>query len=117
MQVEDIKVFIPSKEYDKSIEFYKEIGFAYEYVSDDISLFHNGDCYFFLQRFYNQQLAENLMMQLCVSNIEQAYALVQKSNLKTKLSDIRTEKWGRVFYLWGPVGELWHVTQLHQLEN
>ena len=52
MDVIDIKTFIPSKDYEVSLSFYAEIGFKSEYVSDDLTLFENGDCLFFLQRFF-----------------------------------------------------------------
>ncbi|MFA3790474.1 lactoylglutathione lyase [Aliiglaciecola sp. SL4] len=113
MQVEDIKVFIPSLDYDKSISFYNQLGFNCDYVTDDLTLCKNGECYFFIQRYYNQQLAENLMLQICVSDIQEAYALAQKSQYKTKLSEIQKEPWASVFYLWGPAGELLHITQLN----
>ena len=51
MDVIDIKTFVPSKDYEVSKSFYSEIGFKSEYVTDDLTLFENGDCLFFLQRF------------------------------------------------------------------
>ena len=79
-----------------------------------IKLFKNGDCLFFLQRFYNEELAKNFMLQICVEDIEEAHELCLKSEHKEKISPISDERWGRVFYLWGPSGELLHVTQLAQ---
>ncbi|MDC8830606.1 lactoylglutathione lyase [Alteromonas gilva] len=113
MQVTDIKAFVPSEDYVVSQRFYTDIGFKPEYVSDDLTLFQNGDCWFFLQRFYNQTLASNFMLQVCVSDIQQAYELCAKSSDKTKITAIQQESWGQVFYLWGPAGELLHITQLN----
>lgn len=112
MDVIDIKTFIPSKDFEISKSFYSEIGFKSEYVTYDLTLFENGDCLFFLQRFYNEDLAKNFMLQICVSNIYEAYELCSKSEHKTKITPIRHEAWGKVFYLLGPVGELLHITQL-----
>ena len=112
MKVDDIRVFIPSQDFEKSKAFYQGLGFSGEFVTDDLHLFENGQCAFFLQRFYNQQLAENLMMQLCVLDIQQAHDLAASSKHAKKLTSIQNEPWGKVFYLWGPCGELWHVTQL-----
>ena len=67
MDVIDIKTFIPSKNYDISKAFYSEIGFNASYVNEDLTLFENGDCLFFLQRFYNPELANNFMLQICVA--------------------------------------------------
>jgi hypothetical protein len=35
--------------------------------------FENGECSFYLQRFYNKQLAENLRLQICVLDIGLAF--------------------------------------------
>ncbi|ATD01563.1 MAG: lactoylglutathione lyase [Pseudomonadota bacterium] len=112
MDVIDIKTFIPSKDYEVSLSFYAEIGFNSEYVSDDLTLFENGDCLFFLQRFYNEDLAKNFMLQICVADIYDAFELCSNSKYKTKISPIQQMPWGKVFYLWGPSGELLHITQL-----
>ena len=112
MNVTDIKPFIPSKDYELSQCFYSEIGFHSEYVTDDLTLFENGDCYFFLQRFYDESLAKNFMLQICVTDIHEAFERCSTSRHKTKISPIQQESWGQVFYLWGPVGELLHITQL-----
>ncbi len=47
MDVDHIKVFIPSKDYGVSKRFYSQIGFKGEFVSDALTLFENGDCQFF----------------------------------------------------------------------
>ncbi|RVT44211.1 lactoylglutathione lyase [Rheinheimera sediminis] len=112
MNVTDIKAFVPSKDYEVSQSFYAEIGFEAEYVSEDLTLFKNGDCLFFLQRFFNHEFATNFMLQVCVSNIDIAYSLCSQSKYKTKITPIQQESWGKVFYLWGPVGELLHITEL-----
>jgi hypothetical protein len=112
MDVVDIRTFVPCKDYEVSKAFYAEIGFASEHVTDDLTLFNNGDCFFFVQNFYNQDLANNFMLQVCVADIEAAYSLCSNSIHKTKITSVKNEPWGQVFYLWGPVGELLHITQL-----
>lgn len=52
------------------------------------------------------------MFQLCVKDIDSAYKIAELSRHKQKLTLIQCEQWGKVFYLTGPAGELWHVTQL-----
>jgi hypothetical protein len=112
MKVDDIRPFIPSKDYQSSINFYTDLGFSSDYVTDDLTLFESGQCTFFLQRFYNKELAENLMFQLIVLDIQAAYEMANQSQHKTKITPIQQEHWGKVFYLTGPSGELWHITQL-----
>lgn len=111
MNVTDIKVFMPSKDYKISKLFYAEIGFKPELVTDDLTLFQNGSCSLYLQRFYNQELANNFMLQICVSDIEEAFNVCSNSKNKTRIMPIQQEAWGKVFYLWGPAGELLHITE------
>lgn len=76
MKVDDIRVFIPSKNYEVSQSFYQALGFKMNYVSEDLSLFENGDCSFFLQRFYHKDFAQNLMLQLSVLDINEAFDVI-----------------------------------------
>lgn len=111
MNVIDIKVFVPSKDYEISKSFYTEIGFKCEFVTDDLTLFQNGSPFLYLQRFYNQELADNFMLQICVSDIEEAFDVCSSSGHKTRITPIEQEDCGKVFYLWGPVDELLHITE------
>ena len=112
MKVDDIRVFIPAKDFEVSKAFYTAFGFNGSDASEDLTLYDCGDCYFFLSRFYNQELANNLMMQLSVVDINEAYEHIKSiQGFDFKFSDINSEPWGKVIYLWGPSGELWHVTE------
>jgi hypothetical protein len=53
------------------------------------------------------------MLQLVVPDIEKAYEVLSKiKGFNTKCDPIKNEPWGKVVYLWGPSGELWHITEL-----
>jgi hypothetical protein len=52
------------------------------------------------------------MLQICVLNIDLAYQSANSARHKQKITGIKTEHWGKVFYIWGPSGELLHITQL-----
>ena len=114
MAVQDIKAFVPCKNYEVSKAFYEEIGFSLAYVTDDLTLCESGECALFLQRFYEPALANNFMLQICVDSIEQAYERCSRSQHKTNLTEVKQESWGKVFYIWGPSGELLHVTELNE---
>ncbi len=114
MQVQDLRVFIPSKDYQESQSFYQALGFKMEYVSDDLSIFQSGECSFFLQKFYNKEFANNLMIQLSVPNIDEAFKVISSiEGVNLRYEAIKQERWGQVIYLWGPSGELWHVTEFN----
>ena len=116
MKVSDIRVFIPSKDYEISQLFYQALGFKMDYISDELCLFVNGNSTFFLYDFYDEALASHLMLQLSVVDINDAFNVISNlENFDIKYEPIKTERWGKVVYLWGPSGELWHVTELcHQ---
>ena len=114
LSVTEIRTFIPCRDFDTSIAFYRELGFEHHPVNDELALMQNGPCFVFLQRFYQKALAENFMLQVCVEDIRVAHDAAQQVSQThhTKVTDITHEHWGDVFYLWGPSGELLHMTQL-----
>lgn len=114
MQASDIRVFIPSKDYEESKSFYRALGFKMEPAGDDLAICSMGSCTFFLQRFFNEEFARNLMLQLIVPDIQEALSVISKiDGPNIRFEPIKQEHWGKVIYLWGPSGELWHVTELN----
>ena len=113
MRINDIRVFIPSKDFKISQSFYQALGFSLSKASNDLSILEKNGTTFFLQRYYSKEFAENLMLQLVVENIEAAYNVVSGiEGYDVRYSPIKQESWGKVIYLWGPSGELWHITEL-----
>jgi len=118
MKVEDIRVFIPSKDYEMSKQFYQALGFEMERASDDLSIFRNNQSTFFLTRHYNPEIKINLMIQLAVFDIEAvSEKLSSLIEFDIQFQPIKTEPWGRVIYLTGPSGELWHITQFNAVNT
>lgn len=113
MQVDDIRVFVPSRDYETSKAFYQALGFRMQYVSEELCLFERGKCTFFLHDFYNEDLAKNLMFQLIVTDIDSAFEVISNIQIASiRYEPIVKEPWGNIIYLWGPSGELWQVTEL-----
>lgn len=113
MNALDIRPFIPCQDFETSQAFYRALGFSISPAGDQLALAELGQCTFFLQKFYNKDLAENLMLQFIVDDIERFHRhLAEITDFKVKYSAIKQEHWGKVVYLWGPVGELWHITEL-----
>ena len=113
MNIKEIRTFIPSKNYEVSRTFYKQLGFKGESAGDELTVFAKNGCTFFLQKYYNEEFAKNLMLQLIVPCIQEAFESIAKINISdVKHSEIKEETWGKVVYLWGPSGELLHVTEL-----
>ncbi|PCK03878.1 MAG: lactoylglutathione lyase [Alteromonadaceae bacterium] len=111
MKISEIRPFVPSKDYSTSVSFYKSLGFSGESAGLELTVLERDGCTFFLQNHDNDNLAKSLMMQLIVTDIKGMFELVSSLD-DVKHSEITQEHWGAVFYLWGPSGELWHVTEL-----
>ena len=59
----------------------------------------------FCKNFHNEQLAKNLMLQLSVIDIDEAYEIISNlDDFNIKYEPIKLEHWGKVIYLWGPSG-------------
>jgi len=118
MKVEDVRVFIPSHCYQESQDFYQALGFTIEFVNADLSLVTSNSNTFFLHRSSNNEqnegVAKHIMLQLIVADISAAFQTVtQLKAFEIKFDAIKHESWGSVFYLWGPAGELLHITALN----
>ncbi len=115
MDILGIRTFIPAKDFELSKRFYKEWGFNTLWESDDLIILGNKTHNFFLQKYYNEDWANNFMMQLHTSNIEKLFDKVTSFISKyegTKINDIFDTDYGRTFHVIDPSGVLWHITEV-----
>ncbi|RBP48526.1 VOC family protein [Arenicella xantha] len=113
MQIKELRVFIPCDDFDVSLAFYKALGFEADEANADLAILIGGGSTFFLMRNAQHQSVKELSLQLVVADLDEALttiAGIDEGNLK--YTPITHEPWGRVIYLTGPSGELWHVTEL-----
>jgi predicted lactoylglutathione lyase len=114
MKIKNIRTFLPSKDVKVSKQFYLDLGFNITWQDDELIIFGDEDYSFFLQKYYNKDWAENVMMQLFVDDLDSlnkvAKALMQKYE-GIKVNDIFTADYGRTFHLIDPAGVLWHMTE------
>ncbi|MET1254283.1 hypothetical protein [Aliikangiella maris] len=112
MKVDGIRVFIPCKNYELSKAFYQALGFNLTFESTEICEFVRNECSFLLHNHYHEGLAKNLNIQLSVLNIDEVYQKLQSlCGFNIRFKPPKVKAWGSVIYLWGPSGELWHITQ------
>ncbi len=108
----DIRPFIPAVDFEASKLFYQALGFTSDDATDDLTIISSGSCSFFLYKYDEEKLENNFMLQLAVPNIDDALESIKKAEgFNTRYEGITEERWGKVIYLWGPSGELWHVTE------
>jgi 2-C-methyl-D-erythritol 4-phosphate cytidylyltransferase len=113
----EITAFVPARDFERSRAFYRAIGFAEEWLGDDLACLVSGGASIFLQRFYLQAHADNFMMHMMVDDLDSWW---QRFVLQPKLAQafgVRTEEpadrdWGlRDAVLFDPTGVLWRVAQ------
>lgn len=113
-----LRPFIPARDVKASRDFYSMLGCSLTSVSGNLTLVSFGSeaTSFFLQDFYKQDLAENLMLQLWVDDLPEWWRKVERLPLAASF-DVPApraptrEPWGAdVAYLWDPAGVLWHLT-------
>ncbi len=113
MKIEQIRSFLPSKDFGISKAFYKDLGFNLLWEDEELAVFGEENQSFFLQKYYVKEWAENLMMQLFVLDLEETFNKFQSVAQKysVKIIPIFDADYGRTFHIIGPSGELWHITQ------
>ena len=108
--------FLPTQDFELSKRFYEALGFE-KLLDGEVAIFRVGAGGFILQRFYQKELAENLMMQLMVDDLDAwwkhivALDLTRQFGVKM-LRAPAMQPWGlRVAFISDPAGILWHVAQ------
>ena len=113
---EEIKAFVPAKDFIVSSHFYKDMGFEIAWESPEMAYFYHGDCSFLLQNFYNAEHANNFMMHLLVQDVYAWHAQLKSAGLiekyDVKMSEPRLQVWNMIdFVLYDPSGVLWRISQ------
>ncbi|TWT85778.1 Glyoxalase-like domain protein [Posidoniimonas polymericola] len=108
--------FLPVKDYAVSRDFYQALGFEM-LLDSEVAIFAAGSGGFILQRHYQQQWAENTMMQLMVDDLNAWWAWIVSLDLPGRFGvqppkPPTLQPWGLVVaYVYDPCGVLWHVCQ------
>ena len=111
-----IKAFVPSKNFERSKQFYRDLGFTMASDEGGIAYFHFEHASFLLQDFCAESFAENFMMHILVDDVDAWWQRVQQSGVVAKygvrLSNIESQPWRmRDFCLTDPSGVLWRIGQ------
>lgn len=114
LKTQEIKTFLPAKDYLLSKEFYISLGFTKASDSHGIAYFYRDNCSFLLQDFYEPTFASNLMMHLLVEDAHAWHQHLSAANIEkhygVTLSEPSEQPWGMVdFTLHDPSGVLWRI--------
>lgn len=113
---EFIRPFLPTKDFELSKRFYEALGFE-KTLDSEVAIFETSRGGFILQKYYQQQWAENCMLQLVVDDLDAWWKHIEGLDLPERFGIPKPkapamQPWGlMVSYLIDPAGVLWHVTQ------
>ena len=112
----EIKAFVPSRDFEKSKQFYLALGFEIPWTSEDLAYVRHGETSFLLQSFYEPVHASNFQMHLLVENVDDWHAHVHSSGVRDRfgvdVGEPEDRPWAmRDFTLFDPSGVLWRIAQ------
>ncbi len=110
----EIKAFVPAKDFDLSIQFYKDIGFDLAWADSGLAYFWTMNSSFLLQNYYLKTHADSFMMHLLVVNTDDWWERTRSNKIAEKydvdIGEPEDRDWGlRDFTLIDPTGVLWRI--------
>lgn len=116
LRITEIKAFVPARDFERSQQFYRDLGFTMASEGGGVAYFHLGHVSFLLQDFCTPGLAENFMMHILVEDVDAWWAHVHASGVVDRYgvtcSGIESQPWRmRDFCLTDPSGVLWRIGQ------
>ena len=116
MKLLSIEPFIPSgSNFQKSKELFVALGFAINWDAGDYVGFEKDGCKFILQKYNNIQFAQNLMINLRISNALEFYEeliakqLVEKFGIR--ISKPTNQPYGKEVNVIDIAGVCWHFVE------
>ena len=111
MEIIDLKVYTPAKDFEESKRFFRELGFTLTDAWGGTMDCELGGASFRLQNFYVKDWAENFMMRFDVDDVHAWYDHVKKMVATGRYKDVRVgppEKTGDtlILHVWDPSGIL-----------
>ncbi len=117
LEITDVRVFVPAKDFSISKAFYESLGWTVKWGDDNLALLEVADQRFYLQNYYAKEWAENFMLHVTVADAQACYDRVASLVESNTFPDVRVrapkqESYGAlVTYVWDPSGVLLHLAQ------
>lgn len=116
-RVSALTPFIPAKDFDLSLRFYRDLGF--DEVAREPKMVRLGitSFGFWLQDYYVKEWAENCMLCLYVDNLEDWWSHISAMSLavnyegNARVTPPRLQDGANMLQLIDPAGVLWHLRQ------
>jgi len=116
-EIRAFRPFLPAKDFEKSLRFYKTIGFEVYPLGETLAEPSLGSHAFLLQGYYVKEWAENTVMHVLVKDLNAWWRHIDSLALARQFdvsppSPPKVEPWGlTVAYVFDPSGVLWHFAQ------
>ncbi|HEY0679667.1 MAG TPA: hypothetical protein VGD17_15385 [Chitinophagaceae bacterium] len=116
MKFLSLEPFIPSgSNFEGSKQLFQELGFNIKWDAGDYVGFEKEGCNFILQRYENRQFAENLMVNVRVTDVEGFLKDVNDKNLAQKfgisVGKITRQPYGKEVNIIDIAGVCWHFVE------
>jgi catechol 2,3-dioxygenase-like lactoylglutathione lyase family enzyme len=117
-QILAIRAFVPARDYAVSKRFYQALGFVLTHDDPHVSFLKLNDFSFILQNFYKPEMAENLMLQILVRDVDRWWQGIDGARLVAEFAvkppvAPSVQAWGmKVGFIHDPSGVLWHVAEV-----
>ncbi len=117
LTITDQRAFLPTKDFEQSIDFYSRLGWTVAYRNDSLVLMELGSSHFFLQKAYVKDWAENMMLHLVVDDAKAWFDKATKVKAEggfegVKIRPTHHEPYGAIVtHVIDPAGVLLHFAQ------
>ena len=116
MKFLSLQPFVPSgKNFEGSKQFFQQLGFTISWDAGDYTGFEKDGCKFILQNYVNKDFAENFMLTVAVTNVDEFRQEVLDKQLPEKfgirIKEASQMPYGREVNIIDPAGVCWHFVQ------
>src|SRR3989337_4298937 len=116
MKFLSLEPFIPSgNNFEQSKQLFQELGFIISWDAGDYIGFEKDGCKFILQKFDNEEFAQNLMISVKVSNAEEFWQSVVENKLPERfgirITKPRQQPYGKEVNIIDLAGVCWHFVE------
>lgn len=116
MKLLSLEPFIPSgSNFENSKQLFQELGFSISWDGGDYVGFERDGCKFILQNYNNEQFAQNLMINVKVSNAEEFWRFVTEKKLSErfgiKVTKPKQQPYGKEVNVIDIAGVCWHFVE------
>lgn len=116
MNFKSLQPFVPSgKEFEKSRQFFQELGFGISWDAGDYVGFEKDGCRFILQKYDNLEFAQNFMVSVAVSDVEAFRKEVIEKKLPERfgirIGEMTDKPYGKEVNIIDIAGVCWHFVE------